>query len=225
VALQWSDPADSRDSALSLPNGRLQLSDCVLGRVGVGVDCRRVGAVAVEMANTLYLGSGPLLRLDHCPRPDEPVLIALRQVTLRGSGPLLQCGGGRMEDQAGDVTIQAAGCAFVPAAGVPLLLFDGPALPQRLLENMRWTGQGSLVAPGVLIAAWRRSDGGQQALDDAGVSIAGLVRSEVGFAGNSLSQPAQSRIVRWRAPLQSADPPGIDPQALPAAVATSDVPP
>jgi hypothetical protein len=120
-----------------------------------------------------------------------------------------------MEDQAGEVAIQAAGCAFVPAAGVPLMLLKGSDRPERLLENVRWTGQGSLVSPGAVIAAWRRPDGGQQALDDAGVSIAGLVRSEVGFAGNSPSQPAHSRIVRWQVPLQSADPPGIDPQALP----------
>jgi len=222
VAIQWASAADSPDPALSLPSGRLQLADCVLRRVGAGIDGRTAGAVAMQLTNTLHLGSGSLVRLDHCPKPDEPVLIALAQVTLRGAGPLLQCDCQRMEQQPGEISIQADGCAFVPAAGAPLWLICGPDSPARLLENMRWTGQGSLVSPGVVIAAWRRPDAAQQVLDDGGISIAGLVRSEVGFAGNSLWQPAHSRIVRWQVPLQSADPPGVHVHTLPKLSETPD---
>ena len=56
-----------------------------------GLDCRTVGALAIELKNVLHLDAGPLVRLDHCPRSDEPVSIVLSQVTLRGGGPLLEC--------------------------------------------------------------------------------------------------------------------------------------
>jgi hypothetical protein len=52
-------------------------------------------------------------------------------------------------------------------------------------------------------------------VDESSLAIAGLVRSAVGFAGQSTGEPAASRLIRWQAPLQSADPPGIDPAPLP----------
>ena len=192
---------------MSLPSGRLQLSNCVLRSVGAGVDCRTLGALAVELANTLQLGGGPLVRLDHCPRPDEPVLISLEQVTLRGGGPVLECRYEGIGGEAGEISIRAVRCAFVPRPGEALLLFSGPDPPQRMLGSIGWTGQGSLVSPQAVIAAWRGPDGQEQALDDASVSIAGLVRSRVNFAGEANSAPAASRITRWQAPLQSTDPP------------------
>ncbi len=215
AAIRWTHPAERTDSVLSLPSGRLQLSDCVLGLVGTGVDCRPIGAVTVELSNTLHLGSGPLVRLDHCPKPDEPVLIVLSQVTTRGSGPLMKCRYQRIEDQPGEIAIRASRCAFIPGPDTALLVFVGPKSPGRLLRNMRWTGHGSLVPLEAIIAVWH--DGGvrRQVLDDASFSIAGLVRSKVGFAGDAQSGPTASRIIRWQAPLQSADPPGIDPTALP----------
>ena len=216
VAVRWTHPADSKDRELLLPSGRVQLTDCVLRQVGAGVDCQTVGALVVELANVLQLGGGPLVRLDHCPGADEPVLIALGQVTQRGSGPVLECRYRAIEGQPGEISIRAARCAFVPGPGAALLLFDGPDSPQQILRNVRWTGQGSLVSPETVIAAWRGSDGGQQALDETAVSIDGLVRSQVGFAGSAESGPTASRIIRWQAPLQSTDPPGIDPAGLPA---------
>jgi len=215
AAIGWSHPADPGSAGLSLPSGRVQLSNCVLGRVGAGIECRTIGALSIELSNTLHLGSGPLVRLDHGPNADEPVQIVLSQVTLRGTGPLLECRYQQTEGQPGEVAVQAVGCAFVPQPGTPLLLFCGPDSPARLVGIIGWTGQGSLVSPDTPIAAWRRPDGGQQALDEAAVSIAGLVRSEVGFAGDRQAGPAANAILRWQAPLQSADPPGIDPRALP----------
>jgi hypothetical protein len=176
----------------------------------------------VELANTLQLGGGPLVRLDHCPRPDEPVLIALQRVTLRGGGPVLECRCQAMDWQPGEISIQAAGCAFVPEPGAALLLLTGPESPERLLGSIRWTGQGSLVSPEAVIAAWRLPDGGQRVLDEAAVSIDGLVRSEVGFAGSADAGAAASRIIRWQAPLQSTDPPGIDAAALPGGDRAAD---
>jgi hypothetical protein len=67
----------------------------------------------------------------------------------------------------------------------------------------------------VPILAWRGPDGQQQIIDESSLSIAGLVRSEVTFAANASDDPMASRLVRWQAPLQSSNPPGIDPARLP----------
>ena len=86
---------------------------------------------------------------------------------------------------------------------------------RRTLAAVKWTGQGSLVLPDVAIVAWQRPDGGQQLLDEGAVSMAGLVRSSVAFAGRAEDGPAASRVVRWQAPLQSADAPGAAVESLP----------
>ena len=114
-----------------------------------------------------------------------------------------------------EITVLATACVFAPEPGEPLVRCSGSASPERLLRGLRWTGQGSLVTPHTPILAWRGPDGQQQTVDESSLSIAGLVRSEVGFAGGPSSDPAASRVIRWQAPLQSANPPGIDPAPLP----------
>ena len=210
VAIRWTYPPRSSRAELSLASGLLQLDDCVLDRVNAAVSCQIVGTPAVEVANVLHLGSGPLVHLDHCPDADEPVLLGLSNVTLRGSGPLLECRYRRIPDQPAGISIRADGCVLAPRPQTPLLRFVGPDRPQRLLSKIRWTGQGSLVLPEAIIAAWQSPGGEFLILDDAAASIAGLVRSSVQFAGAAEAGPQACRIVRWQAPLRSPDPPGID---------------
>ena len=115
--------------------------------------------------------------------------LSLSQVTLRGGGPLLDCRMPRREDQPGEITILSTACVFAPAPGGPLVRFSGADMPERLLGSLRWTGQGSLVAPGVPICHVAGADGRSQAVDESSLSIAGLVRGEVGL-------PASRRATR-----------------------------
>jgi hypothetical protein len=223
VTIRWTHPTEASLSELSLPSGQVRLRDCVLNRVNVGIDCQTVGALTLQLTNTLHLGSGPVVRLDHCPRADEPIRIALGQTTLRGTGPLLECPCPSEDAQPGELAVQADRCAFVPRPGAPLIRLTGPNLSAQFVRKMRWTGQGSLVSPNVVIAAWQAPDGRQRAIKDSAVSIDGLVRSKVEFAGGQQSVAAVNQIVRWQAPLRSADPPGIDPTRL--ATADRDTPP
>ncbi len=210
VAVRWTYAPRPTEAAVSFFSGQLQLSDCVLVRVAAAVSCRIVGTPAVEMANVLHLGSGPLVQLDHCPAADEPVLVGLSNVTLRGAGPLLECRYRRIPDPPGGISIHADGCVLVTRPQTPLLRFVGPDRPERLLNKIQWNGQGSLVLPDALIAGWEPPGGALHVVDDAVASIAGLVRSKVQFAGAADAGPLASRIVRWQAPLRSPDPPGID---------------
>jgi hypothetical protein len=223
AAIAWLHPAAAAKPAF--PSGQLRLSDCVFCGVAAAIDCHTLGALDVELTNTLHLGGGPVLLLDHCPRIEEPLSISIARVTLRGTGPLLQCDCPRQDERpgqaaaeqppAGEIAVEAAGCVLAPAAGQPLLLFAGRSSPVRALAGVKWTGQGSLVLPDGPIVAWRRPDGRQQVLDEGAVSMAGLVRSTVAFAGSAEDGPAASRIVRWQAPLQSADAPGVAVESLP----------
>ncbi len=214
VAIRWTHPVDRTRAEMTLFSGQLQLSDCALRHVGAGIACETLGAPAIQMANVLYSGAGPLVQLDHCPQSDEPVLVGLSNVTLRGAGPLLECRYRRIPNQPAPISIQADGCALVTRPEAALLSFIGPVRPERILSKIRWMGQGSLVLPDAVVAAWRKPEGDVQVLDDELVSIAGLVRSKVEFAGPLEMGPEANRIVRCQVPQRSASLPGIDPQAI-----------
>jgi hypothetical protein len=214
--VRWTHPPDPAVADATLSSGRLAFSDCVVYGLGAAVECHTLGARAVELANVLHAASGPLVRLDHCPEPDEPLRLSLARVTLREAGPVLECRYEHAAEPAGEIVVEALRCVLAPAAGAPLLLFDGPRAPGALLGDLRWEGRGSLVVPETPVAVWRGPDGRSRRLDQIEVSIAGLVRSRVEFAGRTSSAAAESLAVRWQAPLATSGPPGIDPSLLPS---------
>ncbi len=214
AALRWTQPGDDGSLDLTLPSSQIRLKDCVFRHVASAVDAERAGAVGLDLANVLHLGEGPLVRLHHCPRFDEPLVLNLTNVTLRGSGPLLECVYGRVEEQPGKIAVQAESCAFVPGPHNPLILLSGEGSPQRILASLDWTGQGSLISPEAVIAQWKRPSGQPRTLDEASVSMAGMVRSAVTFAGDPDASPTANRVNRWQVPLRSASPPGVDPRPL-----------
>jgi hypothetical protein len=71
-----------------------------------------------------------------------------------------------------------------------------------------------LILPEAAVAAWRNTEGEVRQLDDSLVSIAGLVRSKVEFAGPRESGAEANGVVRCQVPLRSASLPGIDPRSI-----------
>jgi serine/threonine protein kinase len=204
--------------AMALPSGRIQIMDCVFSRVAAGLACHRGGVLGIEVTNSLYTRCGPFMQLDHWPKADESVSVALLQSTMRQSGPVFACQTSDDAYQPGPVVFQATACIFALADGEALLHWNGsnsPEFVQASLGVLRWTGQGSLVTPNTPIAIWMGEDGKKRGLDEASLSIAGLVRSEVGFAGQESQDPASNRAVQWQAPIQTPEAPGIDPSPLP----------
>jgi len=214
AAVHWSPAAKTGPAELSLPSGQVLLVDCVLRNVQAGVVCPQLGAVSVELDNTLCLAPGPLVRLDRCPKADEPIALRLSHVTLRSAGPLLECRYPRVEESPGAISVQADNSVLMPASRHAIVSFVGPGSPERLLLGLRWMGQGSLVAPDAVVAQWQPPGGKVQALDDSAAAIAGLVRGEVEFAGRAEEGPPSHRVVRWQAPLSSAEVPGVEPGRL-----------
>jgi len=218
AAVLWTYPTPAEQNPLTLPSGRVALNDCVLRNVACAVDCRTAAALGVQLTNVLALGGGPLVQLDHAPAVDEPVSLVLSRVTLRNTGPLLDCRYAALASPAGAVTVRAQQCVLAPEPRSPLIRLAGSEAPDGLLARLEWSGQGALLAPNVAVAAWQGPGGPLRPLDDAAFSISGLVRSEVGFAAADPSDLAASRVMSWQVPLRSPDPPGADPDLLPGAV-------
>jgi hypothetical protein len=214
TAIDWCDAPARSERQWKLAVSQMRLTDCVFDRLTAGVRCARRGTVAVEIQNTLSLTAGPFIQFDRALHQEETLRLALSQVTLRDSGPLLQYALGR-SPPAGQIEIQTDRCVLVPLGQTPLvnLAFDGPSRP--LAGTLRWSGQGSLLGPQTLFGAETLSDGTSRPLDDSEISVAGLVRSRINFAGDAGGGPAASRASHWQAPLATADPPGIDARRLP----------
>ena len=212
VAILWQSGA-GRDPQQNLITGQVKLVDCVLARVSDGLACHYSGALQVKATNTLFVGSGALVALDHFPQSDEPVVVAMSQTTVRG-GTALACRYGATKSSVGHVSIIASGCVFAPADGNSLLRMIGKSSPRGLLRSIQWSGDGSLITPSVPLAAWSNMAGKSSVLSETSLEIAGLVRSRVEFAGPTDDIPGGSAAVRWQAPLRSIDPPGIDARRL-----------
>ena len=221
AAIVWQYASARRPAAASLPSGRIRLKDCVFRRVGVGIESRVHGAIVLEIANSLHLGPGPMIRLAHAPAADEPLRINLSQVTLREADALLDCRCIELNDPSGEINIEASGCVFAPRAQAALLLLTSDTFPVPLLHEVNWTGQGSVVAGQVVFGRWNRRDGGRQTIDDATISIAGLVRGEVEFAGRFDGEPANSQVVNCQAPLRDSDSAGAAARTLPPEVSSA----
>jgi len=212
-ALRWIHPSEADTTRLSLPSGRVTVDCCVFRNVAAAIDGRTRGAVALRFSNVLHLGAGPLVRLVRVPGADEPAMLSLARTTLRESGPLLECGQPTV-GPVGKISIETGGCVFSPREGEPLVTLADESSADAVLRRVAWTGQGSLVRPGCPIAGHRDDTGQIQTLPEDLLSIDGLVRGEVEFAGKAQGTASDSRAVRWLAPLRSDEAPGIDPTML-----------
>ncbi|MBL9124171.1 MAG: hypothetical protein JNG90_11105, partial [Planctomycetaceae bacterium] len=215
VAIEWNTAALGQASELALTQGRLELRHCALRGMAAGVRCEWGGALALQFDNVLHLGPGPLVRLNRMPRLDEPIQISLAHATLRAAASLLTLRYAAAEAEPGRIAVTANDCVLALDPQGSLLHFLGTQPPARLLAALEWHGQGSVLAPPGVLAAWQTPGGSTEPVEAARLRIAGLVKSDVGFAGAPRDAFAASRAVRWQVPLRSPDPPGIDETRLP----------
>lgn len=199
----------------ALSSGRIRFLNCVHRAVDVGVDCRRGGANVIEATNLLCLSVGRWISLNRLPDSEETLIVNLTKVTHRGSGPILDLFQDNRTRGFGSVAVRANQCVFALSSGVPLLRFCGGNQPEKALESIQWAGQGSLMSPDSPVAGWRASQTRTAPLDENSLSIAGLVRGGVDFAGPLDRSPGASRISRWAVPLLSEESPGAEMAPLP----------
>jgi hypothetical protein len=210
IGISWNGPRRAR--ALP-PAGRLQINGCVLSGLAAGIDCRFAAPLAIKISDTLDLGAGPLLRLDRAPRIDEPVEIELNHSTLRNAAALIGFHVERLPiDEPGTIGITTNDCVLAPSRGGAVVLFATSARPTTLAKALQWSGQGSLLAADSRVGDWLSV--GRQRSEEVEISVDGLVSGQVQFAGPADAGSSASRVTRWLAPVQSAEPPGI-PDGLP----------
>ena len=221
-AIRWVHPAQADESETSLPSGRLQLTDCLLDRVGAGLDCRTVGALGIELTNTLHLGAGPLVRLDHCPQPDEPLSLepvashsARRRAAVGVPSAARRATTGRNRRVSDRLRVRAR-------PGEPLVRCGGAASPERLLA----------ACVGADKAPWCRRKRADHHLARAGrpsrpwtsrrSRSPGWCEAKWASPARPSSDPAASRLDPLAGPAAIGHPPGIDPAPLPCPAASID---
>ena len=207
-AIAWRGRAQSRQ-ATGEGVGELVLRNCVVSQMANAVEVAGPARFSISLANSLFAGGGAVVRLRPTANFDPSGDLLLEHVTARDTGPIVQIEGESAKAEAGLLAITANESTFALRDGAPLLLLSSESPPESLAERIDWQGQGSLVTNATPIAGWRSPDGELQPVEDEPLSVAGLVRSQVQFAGPAIGDSAASRTVRWQVPLQSADPPGI----------------
>jgi hypothetical protein len=203
VAIQCADGGPAAGAK------ELLLSDCLFGQLSAVAQCRDARGVSVEVTNTLLVDAGALLQLARPPAPDAVVSLTLDRVTLLGKTAVFGCRQDRPQTRLGSVTIIANDSALAPEPPLALLMFAGRESPDALLKSIDWNGQGTLISPAAEIAARDRGAELPQSIASDELSMAGLVRSVIEFVAPASHDPSASRVVRWQAPLRSAEPPGI----------------
>ncbi len=198
----------------TLPTGHLEINRSVLENV-TGVQVQTYGAMSIRATGTLHLGPGPLVQLTRCPGADEPLAVNLERSTIRGANAVLECRYRKVIANPAAVSLESRDSVF--AGDGALLAFEGPDPSEDWLPAFRWRGQGSVLEDRMAELRWRDPRGTEQPLDNARLSIEGLVRSALEFAGPPGAGPAASRLIRCQAPLRSAELPGIQGSALPYA--------
>jgi hypothetical protein len=143
-------------------------------------------------------------------RGDAPAVVTLDHVTVRGAAAVIEINAGETAEELAPLSITANGCVLAPENG-GLLSFTGRRVKASMagrLRGIEWMGGSSLTPPGTPVAIWRH-DETNEALSEEELSMDGLVASAVEFIGTATEDPANSRLKKWVAPLQSEQAPGI----------------
>ncbi len=185
------------------------MNRCVLAQVSAGIVAQLKAPLGMQIIDTLMLGPGAMLHVTHGPASDEPIELGVRHVTLRDAAGLMTIVAERVPLEPPSINVTADACAFIPRRGEALVTIRSADSPSPLLKALEWTGQGSLLAPEAPLAVWVHAGGPKPAREEVELAADGLVSSKVVFAGATAATNG-SRLIGWQAPLQSAEPPGID---------------
>ncbi len=189
--------------------GRLELANCVFFGVAAGIDWQAAGAMRLDADNCLASDVDRVFVLSHPPGGDELVSLRLNRFTQRGGQALLAVPSVRRGEDPAAISIQATDSVFSAEQPAALIAISGEKAPDRLLNSIAWTGQGSILAGACDVASWHDERGNVMNVSDDLQNVGGLARGVIEFAGSNLREAAASNVIRWTGPLQSSQPPGF----------------
>jgi hypothetical protein len=208
IAWKVLDPSEKR--------GRAAVHNTVL--LGDGPGLYLVQAVqVVELDNVLKIGTSPLVQLATVPAEKSAVVLKLDRTTCRASGALLRWVVPEDVARAGRVAIEACDCVFdVVSPGAALFEFAGGSPRTEWLRHVKLTGEGSIAAPMLEVAAWiSTADGRVTGLDGTAIEVEGIFSGPLRFGGEPGPEPVDSEVEDFEAPRRTSRPPGIRAGALP----------
>jgi len=183
AAVQWDSPAGGSAPGELLPSGTLFFSQCVMYGLGCAIDGRREGALRIELSDCLVVDAGPVVRLNRLRRADEPLNLSVARSTFREVDALVEYAYQGARRGVGQLAISTSDCVLSTRDGGALLQLLGTIDPGPILERVRWQGDGSIVPVDAALAEWYYDDGPSERIDEQGVSVRGLARQPIEFAG------------------------------------------
>ena len=158
-------------------------SQCVIYGLGCAIDGRREGALRIELSDCLVVDAGPVVRLNRLRRADEPLNLSVARSTFREVDALVEYAYQGARRGVGQLAISTSDCVLSTRDGGALLQLLGTIDPGPILERVRWQGDGSIVPVDAALAEWYYDDGPSERIDEQGVSVRGLARQPIEFAG------------------------------------------
>ena len=195
AALHWSPAVDARSEASS-PPPEFELRQCAIARVGAGIRCGISRPAALSLSDVLFLGTGPLVSITDSRQWATDV--SMRHCTVRGAECVIELDTRRGGPSAGEVSVYAEACVFALDKAGAVVKVTGREAPANALRLLEWQGEGCVIAPQMAIAQRDRGDGLRYSLAKEHFAIQGLVRTEMGFAGDPEDGPDACRLVRGR---------------------------
>jgi serine/threonine protein kinase len=212
VAIEWT-PHDMK-GAQGASEPRLALRECVLAGVSDAIRHTAASTTAIELADTLFQGTNALVAIDSSADAAATPSVQLEHCTVRGSACVVAWRPPPQSTTTGRLNVSVNACVFDLDARGAVLILDGGKPSAELFESITWQGSGSILAPKIPVARHRQSDETLRPPAEGRLKIEGMVRSEMGFAGDTSEGPDASRLVRWQVPLRSGQPPGIGDMPL-----------
>ncbi len=204
TAIRWNDSPASGPRSL-LPGGRIELTRCRVAGMSAVLAVQRRGELLLDAEHLLHVGPGPLVRLSEFPTADSSLRLRLTHATVRGAAV---CHGTLSPGvQPGRFTVETRLSVFDPGSRHAVIEVAGPESAADQLSGFSWEGEGSLLASSAEFLGLDRA-GRLQPLADSALAVSGLVRSRLEFAGELSSEPGDSHLLAWQAPLPSGAQPG-----------------
>lgn len=193
--------------------GLAQLQNVVAMRPGALLFCREAPR-DLRLENCLKTQAGPAIVV-YQSSAARPLRLSLSRVTLRQTGPLISLWGDfPQQTGAARLEIEATEAVFaLSESPTGLIELVAERLRPDWAQIITWTGESSLISPGLELAAHRDpARNVVERLDTTQVAVDGLTVDEFEFRGPLSTDPGASHIIRSQAPRLSPELPGYRAQ-------------